>query len=152
MSEGEVSNTWKYVGIGCGIVALIALCSVGSCALCFGGAVSAGIAALEPPVEATRGFLTQVRAGDAPGAYAQTSQSYRATHTVEQFTAALASMPELAASYDQTISQRNVQAGQGATMGGNLHGPSGNTGFTAELVEEEGVWRISTLRVGAATL
>lgn len=150
MSEG--SSTWKYVGIGCGVLALIAACSLGTCMVCFGGAVGAGLAATEAPAEATRSFFGHVRAGQTDLAYAETSSSYQATHTLEQFQAGLAAMPELASSTDQTISQRNVQAGIGADMGGTLEGPSGNVRFEADLVEEGALWRISGLTVGGHSL
>lgn len=150
MSEG--SNTWKYVGIGCGILALIGACSLGTCVIFCGGAIGAGIAATEAPAEATRAFFDAVRGGNAATAYAQTATSYQASHTMDQFQAGLASMPELAASSDQTISNRNVQAGQGATMGGTLQGPSGMTPFSAHLVEEGGGWHIDELTVGGGSL
>jgi hypothetical protein len=86
------------------------------------------------------------------GAYAQTASSYQSSHTLEQFQASLATMPEIAASTDQTISNRNVQAGFGATMAGTLQGPSGNTPFSAHLVDEAGTWRIDTLTVGMGGL
>jgi hypothetical protein len=150
MSEGEEgSSTWKYVGIGCAILALLGLCSAGSCVLFCGGAIGAGVAAMEPPVEATRTFFASVRSGDTAGAYAQTAESYRASHTVEQLEASLAAMPALAASSDQTILNRSVQAGQGATMGGTL---DDGTSFQAHLVDEAGVWRIDSLTVGGSSL
>ncbi len=150
MSEGaEGSSTWKYVGIGCAILAAIGVCSAGSCVLFCGGAISAGVAAMEPPAEATRSFFASVRAGDTAGAYAQTAASYQSSHTQADLEASLAQMPALAASSDQTISNRNVQAGQGATMGGTLED---GTRFEAHLVDESGVWRIDALTVGGASL
>lgn len=152
MSEGGESSTWKYVGIGCGILALIGVCSLGTCVVFCGGAIGAGVAAMEPPAEATRAFFGAVRSGNVATAYAQTATSYQAGHTMDQFQASLATMPELAASTDQTISNRNVQAGLGATMAGTLQGPGGDTSFTAHLVEEGGGWHIDTLTVGAGSL
>lgn len=153
MSEGgEGSSTWKYVGIGCGILALIAVCGIGTCAITCGGAIGAGVAAMEPPAEATRTFFGSVRGGDVAGAYAQTASSYQSSHTLEQFQASLATMPEIAASTDQTISNRNVQAGFGATMAGTLQGPSGSTPFSAHLVDEGGTWHIDTLTAGMGGL
>jgi len=149
--EGE-SNTWKYVGIGCGILALIAACSLGTCMVCFGGAVGAGMAAMEPPVDATRSFFGHVRAGQTDLAYAEMASTYQATHTLEQFQAGLAALPELARSTDQTISQRNVQGGVGADMGGTLEGPDGAVRFDVDLVEEGTLWRISGVTVAGRTL
>ena len=31
---GGGSNTWKYVGIGCGVAVLLSLCAVGGCVAC----------------------------------------------------------------------------------------------------------------------
>jgi hypothetical protein len=150
--DGEGSSTWKYVGIGCGILALIAACSLGVCFACAGVGIGAGIAATEEPANATRSFFGHVRAGQIELAHAETSSRFQASHSVEQLRAGLAAMPELAASTDQTISQRNVQAGGSATMGGTLEGPSGRTSFTATLVQEGGVWRIDGLTVAGRGL
>ena len=153
MSEGgEGSSTWKYVGIGCGILAVLAMCGLGACFLTCGGAIGAGMAAMEPPADATRAFFASVRAGDTAGAYSQTATSYQSSHTLEQFQTSLGTMPEIAASTDQTISNRNVQAGLGATMAGTLQGPSGNTPFSAHLVDEGGLWHIDTLTAGMGGL
>ena len=153
MSEGnEGSSTWKYIGIGCGIVALLGLCTFGGCALFCGGAIGAGMAAMEPPAEATRVFFGHVRGGDLATAYTDTASSYQASHSQAEFEAAVSTMPELASSTDQTISNRNVQAGLGATMSGTLQGPSGNTPFSAHLVDEGGIWHIDGLTVGAGSL
>lgn len=153
MSEGgEGSSTWKYVGIGCGILVLLGLCIGGACTVMCGGAIGAGMAAMEPPAEATRVFFGHVRAGDTAGAYAETAASYQASHSEAEFLAALATMPELSASTDQTISNRNVQAGLGATMSGTLQGPGGTTPFSAHLVDQGGTWHIDTLTVGAGSL
>lgn len=150
--NGEGSSTWKYVGIGCGILALIAACSLGACVVCAGAGIGAGIAATEEPANATRSFFGHVRAGQIELAHAEASSGFRARYDVEQLRASLAAMPELAASTDQTISQRNVQAGASATMGGTLQGPSGTTSFSATLVQEGGVWRIDGLTVAGRTL
>jgi hypothetical protein len=150
--NGEGSSTWKYVGIGCAILALIAACSLTACFACAGAGIGAGIAATEEPANATRSFFGHVRAGQIELAHAETSSGLRARYDVAQLRAALAGMPELAASTDQTISQRNVQAGVSATMGGTLEGPSGGTSFSATLVQEGGVWRIDGLTVAGRAL
>lgn len=148
----EGSSTWKYVGIGCAILALIGACALGTCVACAGAGIGAGIAATEEPAEATRSFLGHVRAGAWDAAIAESSSGFQASHTAAQLQASAQGIPALTGSTDQTISQRNVQAGVSATMGGTLDGPGGPTQFQATLVQEGGVWRIATFTVAGQVL
>ncbi len=149
MSEGSGSSTWKYVGIGCAVIALLGLCGVGACVACTMTGVGGVIAATEAPAESVRTFFGAIRRGDLAGAYGQTATGYRSTFSLEQFTAAVAAQPQLAASTDQTISQRNIDAATGATMGGTLDTPTGATPFTTHLVQEDGAWRVDSFSVGS---
>ena len=151
MSDEEGgSSTWRYVGIGCGIAALIGACLIGSCFACAGAGVGAGMVAFEAPVAATRTFMTAVRANDGATAYAQMSTAYTLTHSQADFETALAALPELAASTDQTISQRRIQQAS-AVMGGSLEGPMGGT-FEVTLHQEGEVWKIDDVSTRNARL
>lgn len=146
MSDEGESKTWRYVGIGCGVAALIGACVLGSCVACAGAGIGAGVVAFEAPVETTRTFLSAVRAHDGATAYAQMSTAYTLTHSQSDFETALESLPLLAASTDQTISQRSIQP-TGAVMGGTLEGPEGGT-FEIRLHQEGEDWRIDEVSTG----
>ncbi len=149
--QGE-SNTWKYVGIGCGILALIAACSLGTCMVCFGGAVGAGLAATEAPADATRTFFGHARSGQTDLAYADMASAYQATHTPEQFRASLAALPELTSSTDQTVLGRQVSAGLSAEIRGTLQGPGGDVPFDVTLVPVGEAWHVSGVTVAGRSL
>lgn len=151
MSDEEGgSNTWRYIGIGCAVAALIGACVIGSCFACAGAGIGAGMVAFEAPVETTRTFMTAVRTHDAATAYAQMSTAYTLTHSQADFETALEALPELAASTDQTISQRNIHQ-TGATMGGVLEGPMGGT-FEVTLHQEGEAWKIDDVSTANASL
>ena len=151
MSDEEGgSNTWRYVGIGCGIAALIGACVIGSCVACAGAGIGAGMVAFEAPVETTRTFMTAVRAHDGASAYAQMSTAYTLTHSQGDFDAALETLPELVASTDQTISQRRIQQST-AELGGTLQGPMGGS-FEVTLHQEGEAWRIDDVSTANARL
>lgn len=122
MADGESNNNvWKYVGIGCLVMALIGACGVGSCMACgavgFGGAM----AAMQAPAEASHAFLREVRTGAVPAAYARMAPAYRATHTEADFAARIAAIPALTTATDATLNNRAVNGGI-ATMSGTLDG------------------------------
>lgn len=151
MSDEEGgSSTWRYVGIGCAIAALIGACAIGSCFACAGAGIGAGMVAFEAPVETTRTFMTAVRSNDGATAYAQMSTAYTLTHSQAEFETALAALPELAASTDQTISQRNINQ-TGAVMAGTLEGPMGGR-FEVTLHQEGEVWKIDDVSTSNARL
>lgn len=151
MSDEEGgSSTWRYIGIGCGVAALIGACVIGSCFACAGAGIGAGMVAFEAPVETTRTFMSAVRAHDGATAYAQMSTAYTLTHSQADFETALQALPELALSTDQTISQRNINQA-GAVMGGVLEGPTGGT-FEVTLHQEGEVWKIDDVSTGNARL
>lgn len=142
MNEAGSSNTWKYLGIGCAILALLGVCSGVACVACAGAGLGGIVAATEAPAEATRTFLASVRAGDVHGAYTQTATSYQAATSEEAFQAQLAELPAIAASTDESISGRQIQPGA-AQMRGTLQGPSGETAFFVTLLDEGGTWRVN---------
>jgi len=151
MSDEEGgSNTWRYVGIGCGIAALIGACTIGTCFAGAGACAGAGMVAFEAPVETTRTFMTSVRANDGATGYAQMSTAYTLTHSQAEFETSLAALPELAASTDQTISQRNINQ-TGAVMGGTFEGPMGGR-FEVTLHQEGEAWKIDDVTTANARL
>ncbi len=150
--EGEGNKTWLYVGIGCGALALIGACVLGSCVACAGAGIGSIVVATEEPAEAVRSFFGHVRVGQLDRAYGEMSSGYQASHTLEQFSADVSAMTQLVSSTDQTISNRNIDGGRGtAEMGGTLEG-GGATSFDVELLQESGQWRVTAVSVGGRTL
>jgi hypothetical protein len=145
--SGENSNTLKYVGIGCGIAALLGLCGVGACAACAGAGIGGVMVAVEAPAEQAHGFLRDARTGNPSAAYARMNSTYRSLHGEAEFAARLAAFPALTSATDATLSSRNVN-GPTATMRGTLDGASGSLGTVSiELVSEGELWSITAIDV-----
>jgi hypothetical protein len=145
--SGERSNTLKYVGIGCGIAALLGICGVSACVACAGAGLGGVMVAVEAPAEQAHGFLRDVRTGNAAGAYTRMNATYRSLHGEAEFTARLAAFPALTTATDATLSSRNV-SGPTATMRGTLDGASGSLGtISVELVSEGELWSITAIDV-----
>lgn len=148
---GSSSSPWKWVGIGCGVLALIGACVFGSCLACGGAGAVGMFAALEAPAQQAKGLLADVRAQRMDAAYARMSDSYRATHDLAAFTAEVQAIPALVTSSDDTISQRNVSTGT-ARMSGMLHTPGGDVSVSFELSQRGQDWVIERIDVAGATI
>lgn len=145
--SGENSNSLKYIGIGCGIAALLGLCGVGACVACAGAGIGGVMVAVEAPAEQAHGFLRDVRTGNPSGAYARMNATFRGLYTEADFAARLAAFPALTTATDATLSSRNVN-GTTASMRGTLDGASGSLGtISIELVSEGELWSITTIDV-----
>jgi hypothetical protein len=145
--SGENSNTLKYVGIGCGIAALLGLCGVSACVACAGAGIGGVMVAVEAPAEEAHGFLRDARTGNPSGAYARMSPTFRSLHSEAEFAARLAAFPALTSATDATLSSRNVN-GPTATMRGTLDGASGALGTISIVLLSEGErWSITTVEV-----
>lgn len=144
--DEQQSSGWKYVGIGCGIAAILGICVVGGCVAC-GGAAGAGIfMAVQAPAEEAKGLLRDVRADGWDAAYARMSESWRATHTVEQLHAAVDASAALSSHTDDTIDNRSVN-GSHATMRGRLHTPQGDVPVDVELSQVGDHWYVDAVIV-----
>lgn len=150
-SGSSSSSTWKWVGIGCGIVALIGACLFASCLACSGAGAFGVMAALEAPAQQTKGLLADVRAQRMDGAYARMSEGYRASHDLAAFTAQVQAIPALMTMTDDTISQRNVSTGT-ARMSGVVHTPSGDMPIAFELVQRGEQWFVEHIDVAGAVI
>lgn len=149
MSEG--SNTLKYIGIGCAIVAVLSACGVTACFACGASGIGAIFAASEAQVSEARAFFDDVRAGRHDEALARTAEPYRSTHTSADLAAALARAPVLAQSTDQTFSQRNMQPGI-TTLGGTVSSPSGLAPVNIVLTQAGERWYVTSLTVSGAPI
>ena len=152
MSEQQSgSSPWKWVGIGCGVLALLGTCTTGACLAC-GGAGAVGIfAAVEAPANEAKGLLADLRAQRFDAAYARTSAGYQASHDLATFTAAVQAIPALTTMTDDTISQRQV-SGATARMSGTLQTPSGDVPVAFELSQAGERWVVERIDVAGQTI
>jgi hypothetical protein len=153
MSEEQSggSSPWKWVGIGCGVLALVGACMLASCVAC-GGVGAVGIfAAIEAPANEAKGLLADVRGQRWDAAYGRMSTGYRATHDVAAFTAQVQAIPAMTTMTDDTISQRNV-SGSTARMSGTLQTPTGDVPVSFELSQLGERWVVDRIDVAGATI
>lgn len=152
MSEGQSgSSPWKWVGIGCGILALLGVCSTGACLAC-GGVGAVGIfAAVEAPANEAKGLLADVRAQRFDAAYARMSATYQASHDLATFTASVQAIPAMTTMTDDTISQRNV-SGPTARMAGVVHTPSGDAPVLVQLSQAGERWVVERIEIAGSTI
>ncbi len=145
------SSPWKWVGIGCGVFALIGACFFGTCLAC-GGLGAVGLfAALEAPAQEAKGFLADVRGARFDAAFARMSATYQSSHDLAVFTSEVQAIPALSSMTDDTISQRNIM-GATARMSGVLHTPEGDVPVTFELSQSGPRWVIDRVDVGGTTI
>ena len=150
MAEKQGSGVLKWIGIGCGVLALIGMC-FGGFFVVLGGGIFAAVEATSAPADQTKGFLADVRAHNYAAAHARMSASYRASHDVAALQAAIEGEPALTSQTDDTISNRNIMNGS-ATMSGFLTTPTGTVPVVAELTESNGTWQIDRLTAGATVI
>lgn len=149
--EPRTSSPWKWVGIGCGVLALLGVCSTGACLAC-GGLGAVGImAAVEAPANEAKGLLADVRAQRFDAAYARMSASYQASHDLATFTASVQAIPAMTTMTDDTISQRNV-SGSTARMAGMVHTPTGNAPVELQLSLLGERWFVDRIDIAGASI
>lgn len=146
------SNTWKYVGIGCGVAALLSICAVGGCFACGAAGIGGIVAATEAPATASHGFFSDVRGHDLAHAYGRMSDTYRATHPAAAFEAAVVGTPGLSEHTDATFNNRSINGGT-ATLSGTLDSPSGALPVSVVLHDAGGgTWQIDSVTVSGRPL
>jgi len=149
MSEG--GKTWKILGITCGVIVLLGLCTVGGCFLFCGGAIGGVMQATQAPANAAKGFFADIRAGNYAQAHQRLSPARQQAMPLDVFQAAVQANPSLVSQTDDTINQRNMTMGA-ATMGGFLSTPSGNVDVDVVLSQQGEYWYIETVSVANAPL
>lgn len=146
------SSPWKWIGIGCGVFALVGACMFGTCLAC-GSLGAVGLfAALEAPAQEAKGFLADVRGARLEAAFERMSPAYRSSHDLATFRAEVEAIAALSSMTDDTISQRNIM-GPTARMGGVLHTPEGDVPVMFELSQSGGPhWVIDRIDVAGTTI
>jgi hypothetical protein len=127
-----------WIGLGCcGCLGLV----VAAVALIGGAAMYATRGA----VEAVRAQITEIKAGDMDAAYGRMSDSYRQSHTAEDFAAFVARHPGLKENSDSTFTTRNVQNDK-AHIEGYLMAASGAKETVAYDLVKSGEWKIDDIK------
>lgn len=140
----QKNRTLLYVGIGCGLIVLLATCGVGGCLLFIKSQTDA-------PANMSHSFFKDVRTGNYQNAFSRMSHSYQQTHTLEQFQQGLAAVPALTQQTEATLTSRNVNDPT-ATMAGTLSTPSGDVPVSVQLEKNGEHWYIVSVTAGGATL
>jgi len=154
MAEGD-NKTLKIVGITCGVIALLGVCTLGACLVCTGGGIGAIFVAAAAPAEQTNGFLADVRAQRLGGAYRRMSADYRATHTLATFEQNVRGMPVLIGHSAAQVAGRTISTANGvgtAHVAGTLTTPQGPVPFEATLTQHHDKWEIDSIDVAGTRL
>ncbi len=142
MAEGN--KALKWIGIGCGVLFLLAACGIGACVLVIKTTSDA-------PAGAAHGFFADLRTGNYQSALQRTNGAYQSSHTLESFQQSVAALPALMQQTDVTLSSRSVNNGT-ATMSGNLTTPGGDVPVTVTLSQVGEFWYIDSVMVQGQTL
>lgn len=140
----ETKKVLKWVGIGCGGIALLAVIGIGACVFFIKGVT-------DEPAERSHEFFAHLRSGGVAQAHAMMSPEYQATHPIPQFQQSLALLPPLTMQADSTFNNRSVNNGV-ATMGGFLTTPQGSVPVTLTLNHRGEVWYITSVNLAGQML
>ncbi|MEM9067573.1 MAG: hypothetical protein AAGE52_03675 [Myxococcota bacterium] len=112
------SNTLKYLGIGCGVLTLLALACGGGFYACW-----AKLTEAKPHAHA---FLRDLREMNYPSALQRMDGAYQSRHNVQSFQGSVAQIPALTTHTDATLTNFNT-TNMTTTVEGTLTTPSGPT-------------------------
>ena len=149
MSQGGGNNTMKIVGITCGVLLLLSCCCGGGF-LAMGGA---GIGAMlsSGPKGSTDAFLDELKAANHAQAFQRMGGAYQATHDVNTFTAAVATMPALTTFTDRTMNNIAINGTTG-TVSGTLTTPQGAQQVVFQCTQAGEYWYIDQVVVNGVIL
>lgn len=137
------TNWAKVIGIGCGVLVLLAsLCGFGIF-MCYQGVTASK--------DHAHAFLGELRTGNHTSAYARMDPSYQATHPLPSFQAAVAALPALSSNTDATFTNFNVSNGV-HSLQGVLTTPSGPYDIQMTMREANGGFYVTSLVVGGSPL
>lgn len=139
------TSAWKYIGIGCGIAALLGVCGLGACVACVGVGGGAAVMTFGAPLQSAAAFADHVRHDELADAYALTTTTYQAAHSLEDFTTSLHANPALAESTGMSTTQVDVHVTT-ARIGGLLEGEE-RTAYALDLVLEGDAWHVAQLEL-----
>lgn len=140
----EPKKVFKWIGIGCGVITLLGILTVGACVFFIKGATDA-------PADTSHLFFAHLRGNDFVSARAMMSPEYQAAHPLPQFQQAVALIPPLTLQADSTFNNRNISNGT-ATMTGFLTTVQGSVPVTVSLRNAGEVWTITSVVAGGQFL
>jgi len=135
---------WIYLGVGCGVLALLTVCGGGSGIFLF-------FRAMGEPVAYARGFLDDIRERDWHDALQRMNAGYQNTHVEESFRQSAESLPALVQHTDATFTSHS-SANSTAQVEGNLTTPSGPIAVAMTLTKHGDHWYIDTVNVAGQPL
>lgn len=137
------TNWLKVVGIGCGVLVLLAgLCGFGMF-MCYQGVTASK--------DHAHAFLGELRTGNYPSAYARMDPMYQSTHDVTTFQANVAALPALTNNTDATFTSFNVTNGV-HNLQGVLTTPSGPYDIQMTMREATGGYYVTSLTIAGNPL
>lgn len=150
MSQGGGGNsTMKIVGITCGVLMLLSCCCGGGF-LALGGA-GLGAVFSSGAKASTDAFLDELKANNPGQAFQRMGGAYQATHDVNTFTAAVATMPALSTFTDRTMNNIQIN-GTAATISGTLTTPQGPQQVVFQCTQSGEYWYIEQVTVNGIIL
>jgi hypothetical protein len=138
--KGKGPMFWILMGC-CGCLLLSAMGG--------GGFFASIYFATQPPVEAVRAMLNDLKSGQTDAAYERLSQGYRSRLSREEFEFFVNLHPGLKDNKDSTFMKRSRENNRTKLDSGVLTSNSGLPEVvTFELVQEDGKWKIDDMRFG----
>jgi hypothetical protein len=147
MVEGRKVGLW--IGVGCGIAALLAILGAVLCVGVCGAGIGGVFVATEGAAREANGFLEELRGGDDEAAYARMSNTYRQSHDLNAFRQAVERIPALRQQTGASFTGRNINAGavMTATISGQLNLATGPVPIQLQLSQRGETWKIETITV-----
>ncbi len=143
MPPPKKSSALKYVGIGCGLLAVLALVCGGGFYVCYSKITEA-----KPYAHA---FLRDLREMNYPSALQRMDGAYQSRHNVQSFQQAVAQIPALTTHTDATLSNFNVSNGL-TTVEGMLSTPTGPVPIRLTMIKQGEYYYIQSVSAGGVLL
>jgi hypothetical protein len=135
--KGKPAVFWILIGCcGCLVLALAFFALIGGAAFF----ASRGV------VDAVRGQLAEIKAGNMDAAYKRMSEGYRQSHSAEDFAAFVGRHPAMKENADSTFTTRNIQNDKGHLEGFLLAASGARETVTYELSKQGGSWLIDDIK------
>jgi hypothetical protein len=147
MAEEGKSNVGLWIGIGCGVLLMLACCGGGVAYYVF----KEGMGAFTAPQRHSIGFFEDIRNHGNANALRRMDGVYQSTHDLAAFDQAVASIPALQQHTNASFSSFNIQ-NDVATVAGSLDTPQGPVPVEVLLVKGGEFWYLSRVTVGGQVL
>lgn len=139
----QKNKTLMYVGIGCSVLAVLALACGGGFYACW-----SKLAEAKPYAHA---FLADLREANYPSALQRMDGPYQSRHNVQSFQGAVAQVPALTTHTDATMNNFNTINGV-TTVTGSLTTATGSVPIQLVMTKLEENWYIQSVTVNGQPL